>query len=196
MKVILLGELKGKGGEGDVIEVAQGFAENLLFPQGLAIKATEGNLKQLEMRRHNIEKRELARTTDANTLKDTLDGKSVVIRAKVGEEGQLFGSVTTAQIAEAIGEQLGVTVDRKDIETKGPLKTEGVHEVKISIYREIFAGVTVKVIDLQADESTESTDEAEKSQSEDKQEEQGEDQESQGESEDTAEENTQETVEV
>lgn len=149
MKVILLGELKGKGGEGDVIEVAQGYAENFLFPQGLAIKATEGNLKQLEMRRHNIEKRELARTTDANTIKEALDNKTVVVRAKVGEEGQLFGSITTAQIADAITEQLGVTVDRKKIEAKKAIKSAGEHTVRVDIYREIAAQVVVSVLDFE-----------------------------------------------
>ena len=70
MKVILLKELKGRGGEGDVVDVAQGYAVNYLLPQGIAIEATKGELKQLEQRRHNIEKRELARTTDANVLKN------------------------------------------------------------------------------------------------------------------------------
>ncbi len=148
MKVILLGEIKGKGGEGDVVEVAQGYAENFLFPQGLAIKATEGNLKQLEQRRHNIEKRELARTTDANTLKGALEGKTVVVRAKVGEEGQLFGSITSAQIAEAIAEQLGVTIDRKKIEIKNAIKSAGEHSVRVDIYREINADLIVSVLDL------------------------------------------------
>ena len=148
MKVILLGEIKGKGGEGDVVEVAQGYAENFLFPQGLAIKASEGNLKQLEQRRHNIEKRELARTTDANTLKGALEGKTVVVRAKVGEEGQLFGSITSAQIAEAIAEQLGVTIDRKKIEIKNAIKSAGEHSVRVDIYREINADLIVSVLDL------------------------------------------------
>ena len=99
MKVILTKELKGKGGEGDVVDVAQGFAVNYLIPNRLAIAATKGELKQLEQRRHNIAKRELARTTDANTLKEALDGKAIKVLAKVGEEGQLFGSVTSAKVA-------------------------------------------------------------------------------------------------
>ena len=94
MKVILLGELKGKGGEGDVVEVAQGFAENYLFPNRMALPATKGNIKQLEERRHNIEKREAKRIADAEALKAAIDGKTVLIDAKVGDEGQLFGSVT------------------------------------------------------------------------------------------------------
>ena len=145
MKVILLKELKGRGGEGDVIDVAQGFAVNYLLPQGIAIQATKGELKQLEQRRHNIEKRELARTTDATTLKNALDGKSLRVLAKVGEEGQLFGSITAAILSEAISEQIGVTIDRKKIDLGKAIKTAGQHEVVISIYRDIKATVTLLV---------------------------------------------------
>ena len=98
MKVILLSELRGKGGEGDVVDVAQGFAENYLFPNKIAQPATPGNIKQLEERRHNIEKREAERIAAAEATKAALDGKSVTVDAKIGEEGQLFGSVTPAQI--------------------------------------------------------------------------------------------------
>ena len=115
MKVILLQELKGKGGEGDVVDVAPGFANNYLMPQGIAILATKGNLKQLEMRKNNIAKREATRLADADKLKSVLDGASVKVDAKVGEEGQLFGSVTATQIAEAIKAELGVEVDRKRV---------------------------------------------------------------------------------
>lgn len=145
MKVILLQELKGKGGEGDVVDVAPGFANNYLMPQGIAILATKGNLKQLEMRKKNIAKREEARLADAAKLQAALDGASVKVDAKVGEEGQLFGSVTAAQIAEAIKESLGVEIDRRRIEAGKAIKTAGQHEVVISIYRDIKATVTLLV---------------------------------------------------
>jgi large subunit ribosomal protein L9 len=145
MKVILLGELRGKGGEGDIVEVAQGFAENFLFPNGIAQPATPGNIKQLEERRHNIAKREEKRIADAEALKAQIDGKQVVVDAKIGEEGQLFGSVTTTMIADAIEEQLGVEVDRKRVGKGQALKTAGVHQVDVNIYREIGATVNVQV---------------------------------------------------
>ena len=151
MKVILLKELKGRGGEGDVIDVAQGFAVNYLLPQGIAIEATKGELKQLEQRRHNIEKRELARTTDANTLKEALDGKSLRVTAKVGEEGQLFGSITTAMLSEAISEQIGATIDRKKIDVGKAIKMAGEHEISVSIYRDIKAILKVNVVSDEAD---------------------------------------------
>ena len=144
MKVILLQELKGKGGEGDVVDVAPGFANNYLMPQGIAILATKGNLKQLEMRKNNIAKREATRLEDANKTQAALEGASVKVDAKVGEEGQLFGSVTSTQIAEAIKENLGVEIDRRRVELSHPIKMAGEHEGTISIYREIKA--TVKLL--------------------------------------------------
>ena len=145
MKVILLGELRGKGGEGDVVDVAQGYAENYLFPQKLALPATAGNIKQLEERRHNIEKREAQRVADAEATKAALEGKVVRVDARIGEEGQLFGSVTTSMIADAIEQQLGVEVDRKRVGKGQVIKTAGLHQVDVNIYREIGATVTVQV---------------------------------------------------
>ncbi|MDO4536660.1 MAG: 50S ribosomal protein L9 [Coriobacteriales bacterium] len=145
MKVILLGELRGKGGEGDVVDVAQGFAENYLYPNKIAQPATPGNLKQLEERRHNIAKREEKRLADAAALKEVLEGKSVKVEVRVGEEGQLFGSVTSAMIADAIKQQLDVEIDRKRIARSSAIKRAGRHEVEIDLYRDINATVTVLV---------------------------------------------------
>ena len=145
MKVILLDELRGKGGEGDLVEVAQGYAENYLFPNKIAQPATPGNIKQLEQRRHNIEKREEKRIADANTMQEKLDGKTVTVDAKVGENNQLFGSVTTAQIASAIKSQLGVEIDRKRITRTAAIKTAGKHDIEINLYREINARVSLHV---------------------------------------------------
>jgi large subunit ribosomal protein L9 len=146
MKVILLQELKGRGGEGDVVEVARGFAVNYLLPRKVAIEATKGSLKQLEQRMHNIKAREDQRITDANSLFEKLNGKSVRIEAKVGEEGRLFGSVTTSHIEAAIAEQLGIEVDRRKIETHGSIKDAGPHSVNVVIYRDVKAELTVDVV--------------------------------------------------
>jgi len=146
MKVILLQELKGRGGEGDVIEVARGFAVNYLLPRKVAIEATSGNLKQLEQRRHNIEKREGQRLGDAQGIKNALDGKTVRIVVKVGEEGRLFGSVTSLMLEEAIREQLGVEVERRKIDVHGHIKEAGQHPFDVTVYREIKAQLTVDVV--------------------------------------------------
>lgn len=161
MKVILLGELKGKGGEGDVVEVAQGFAENYLFPNRMALPATKGNMKQLEERRHNIAKREEKRIADAEALKAALDGKTVLIDAKVGDEGQLFGSVTNVMVADAVKNELGVEVDRKRIELNRAIKTSGLHTVKVSLYREIVAELNLQVGKPAVEEVVEEAPEAE-----------------------------------
>ncbi len=162
MKVILLGEIRGKGGEGDVIDVAQGYAENYLFPKKLAVAATKGNLRQLEERRNNIAKREAVRISDANSLKEALEGKSVTVEAKVGDEGILFGSVTAAMIADAIKAQLDLEVDRKRVELGKPIKVAGTHAVAISLYRDIRAtvNVLVGVTEEPAVEETEAVEEA------------------------------------
>ncbi|WP_282710470.1 50S ribosomal protein L9 [Lancefieldella sp. Marseille-Q7238] len=155
MKVILLGELRGKGGEGDIVEVAQGYAENFLFPQKIAQPATPGNIKQLEERRHNIAKREAERLADAEATKAALDGKLVTVDAKIGEERQLFGSVTPAQIANAIKDQLGVEIDRKRIVHSAAIKTAGRHKVIVDLYREVEATVSVQVGPEEAAEEVE-----------------------------------------
>ena len=146
MKVILLQELKGRGAEGDVIDVARGFAVNYLLPRKVAIEATSGNLKQLEARMHNVRKRDEVRMADASGLAGALDGKSVGIRAKVGDEGRLYGSITAQMVEDAIREQLGVEVDRRKIETHGHIKELGEHVVDISIYRDVKAHLTVSVV--------------------------------------------------
>jgi large subunit ribosomal protein L9 len=146
MKVILLQELKGRGGEGDVIDVARGFAVNYLLPRKIAIEATSGNLKQLELRKHNIEKREAVRLGDASGVQTALDGRTVTIAAKVGEEGRLFGSVTSLMIEAAIQDQVGVTVDHRKIETHGHIKEVGPHTVDVSVYRDVKAQVVVDVV--------------------------------------------------
>ena len=161
MKVVLLDEIKGKGGEGDVIDVAQGFAENYLIPQKLAVAATKGNLKQLEERRNNIAKREAVRVADAEALKAKLDGQNVTVDVKVGEEGVLFGSVTSAMIADAVKAQLGVELDRKRVELGKPIKVAGTHNVEISLYREIRASVVVLVGVEAAEEEPEAEEPAE-----------------------------------
>lgn len=160
MKVILLQELKGKGGEGDVVDVAPGFANNYLLPQKVAILATKGNLKQLEQRKHNIAKREEKRIADAEALKSQLEGIKVKVDVQVGEEGQLFGSVTTTMIADAIKAATDVEIDKRRIELNRPIKTAGIHDVTISLYREIKTVVKLQVGDV-VEEAPEAPAEAE-----------------------------------
>ena len=145
MKVILLEELQGKGGEGDVVEVARGFANYLLI-QGVAIEATKGNLKQLEQRRKNIAKREEVRIANAEELKAKLESADIVIKAKVGDEGNLFGSVTAQMIVDALAEA-GIVIERRRIDTRQSIKVVGEHTVDVSLYRDIKAALKLNVVD-------------------------------------------------
>ena len=167
MKVILLSELKGKGGEGDIVEVADGYANNYLFPQKIAVAATKGNLKQLEQRKHNIATREAARIEEAQALKAALDDLSVKVEARVGEEGVLFGSITAAMIADALKEAEDIEIDRKRIGLKNPIKTAGKHEVVVSIYRDIKSNLTVVVGNEETFTASESAAEAQETAEED-----------------------------
>lgn len=164
MKVILLKELHGKGGEGDVIDVARGFANNFLLTQGYAVKATPGNLKQLEERKKNIAKREETRIADANALAAKLNDATVRVDAQVGEEGILFGSVTAPVVAEAIAEQLEIEIDKRRVELGKPIKMVGTYQVPVSLYRDIKGVVTVIVagegMDEESAETVEAFDEA------------------------------------
>lgn len=145
MQVILLRELRGRGGEGDIIDVPRGFANNYLLRQGYAIKATPGALKQLEERRKNIEKREEVRIADANALAEKLNGLNVVVTAQVGEEGQLFGSVTAPMIADTIVNEIGIEIDKRRVELGKPIKVVGEYPVDVNVYRTIKATVNVVV---------------------------------------------------
>ena len=167
MKVILLSELKGKGGEGDIVEVADGYANNYLFPQKIAVAATKGNLKQLEQRKHNIATREAARIEEAQALKAALDDLSVKVEARVGEEGVLFGSITAAMIADALKEAEDIEIDRKRSDLKNPIKTAGKQEVGVSISRDIKSNLTVVVGNEETFTASESAAEAQETAEED-----------------------------
>lgn len=146
MKVILTQDVKGRGKEGDVIDVARGFAVNFLMPRKIAIEATPGNIKQLEARMHNIQKREASRRGEAEGIAAALEGKTVTVTAKAGDEGKLYGSVTSSMIADAIAAQLGVEVDRKKLDVHAHIKTLGEHVVQLHVYYDVKADVTVKVV--------------------------------------------------
>ncbi|MDI6712427.1 MAG: 50S ribosomal protein L9 [Anaerosomatales bacterium] len=146
MKVILLTDVKGRGSEGDVIEVARGFAVNYLLPRKMAVEATPGNLKQLEARKHNIAKREAERRAEAERVAAEIAGKTVIVEAKAGDEGKLFGSVTAGMVAEAMNAQLGVDLDRRKLDIHTHIKTLGDYPVTAHLYADVVADITVRVV--------------------------------------------------
>lgn len=151
MKVILLQEVKGRGGEGDVIEVKDGFANNYLIKEGMAVKATKGALKQLEERRANIEKREEVRLAEANELKEKINNLKFKVDVQIGDEGQLFGAVTSQMIADGIKKNADVEIDKRRIDIRKAIKTVGLHKAEVVIYRDIKANIEVIVGDEDAE---------------------------------------------
>jgi large subunit ribosomal protein L9 len=147
MKVILTQDVEGRGRTGDVLDVAQGYAVNYLLPRSLAIQATKGELKQLENRRAKLEREENARLAAAEQLKEKLEAESVTIEANAGEEGKLYGSVTSANIAEAVSIQLELAIDKKDIELEEPIKELGEHKTVVRVYPGVDATLTVDVVE-------------------------------------------------
>ena len=144
MRVILMQDMHNLGLEGDILDVADGYARNYLLPKGFALEATSQNLKFLEARRKKIEARRLKAKEDAEQLKEKMEGLELCFTQKAGEEGKLYGSVTAIDIAEELEKQ-GIVVDRRKIVLERPIKEIGDFEVKVKIYPEVTANLKVKV---------------------------------------------------
>lgn len=147
MEIILLQDVANLGYKDDIVNVKNGYANNYLLPQGMAIIATATNRKiHAENMRQRAFKEEKLRK-DAETLKAAVNEKTVRLVAKVGENGHLFGSITSEQIAEALKDQHNYDIDRKSIVVNGAkLKEIGTHTCTINIYREIKAQVNVEIV--------------------------------------------------
>ncbi len=142
MKVILLKDVKGQGKRDDIITVSDGYARNFLFPQKLAVEATSGATKEITRKRAAEDAREAERRREANEKASALQGKGIELAVKCGEKGRLYGSVTTAEIAEALKAQHGVTVDKKKIEVAEQIKQVG--DVKVKVW--LYSGITTEMI--------------------------------------------------
>jgi large subunit ribosomal protein L9 len=146
MKVILSGDVEKLGRKGDVVNVADGYARNFLVPKGLAMAASKGALRQAEdMKRARLEAEKKEKEEAASKVA-LLGASPVYISARAGEEGRLFGSVTTSDIARAITEQLGQEVDRRIIRLEEPIRTLGSHSIEVHLHEDVNALVTVEVI--------------------------------------------------
>lgn len=145
MKVILKEDVETLGRKGDVVEVADGYARNFLFPRALAVFASRGNLRSLEQIRVTLEKQRAKEKEEAEKLAQELMKLKVSIPAKAGDKGKLFGSVTSQDIADAIEKLSPFKLDRRKIES-AEIKTLGVHRVKIHLYPEVEAQLEVEVV--------------------------------------------------
>jgi large subunit ribosomal protein L9 len=146
MKVILMNDLKPLGSAGAVVDVADGYARNYLLPKGLAAQASGGAIALLEQQRRAKSRREAEAQADAESLAALLESKQILVSAKSGGNGRLFGTVTNAQVAEAISADLGVAIDRHKIELPTNIKSLGSYSVEVKLGRNITAKTTVKVV--------------------------------------------------
>jgi len=146
MKIVLRDDVENLGRKGDVVDVADGYARNYLVPRGLAMKATKGVVAQAESMRRNRAARDTREREAAQVIAGTLSGIRVEIPARVGEGGKLFGSVTAADVAEALGAQ-GVEVDRRKIAGIDELVKEvGEFDVVVTLHPDVAATLTVAVV--------------------------------------------------
>lgn len=146
MKVILKEDVKNLGSMGQVVTVADGFARNFLVPKGLAVEASSKNIKALEHAKRVIQEKAQKAKDAMRELADKLSGFTLVIKAKAGEEGKLFGSVTSMDIAEQL-KQEGYDIDRKKISLEEPIKRLGSYAVTIRLHPEVDARVNVQVVE-------------------------------------------------
>ena len=145
MKVILRSDVKGLGKRGDIVSVADGHARNFLLPHGHAIGATEGAMAQAASMRRARDAKERATREAALGVAARLGTVTLKVSAKAGNEGRLFGSITSNDIAAALKSQTGIEVDRRDIDVPSPIRTIGIHSVSVSLYHDVTGTVSVDV---------------------------------------------------
>ena len=145
MKIILTKDVQGTGKAGEVKDVADGYARNFLIPRKLAIPASGGALKTVEQRKAAEEKRAATEEASARALADRLTAAPVVLTARVGDQGRLYGSITSADIADQLSAHLGQPIDKRKIDLDEPIRQLGTHEVTIRLHRAVSATVKVDV---------------------------------------------------
>ena len=145
IKVLLTKDVDNLGRAGELRRVAQGFARNYLFPRGLAMLPTDGAVRHVEIMKRADNKRNAKLTADAQALADKLAATPLSFTAKVGEQGRLYGSITSQDIADKLSAQAGVEVDRRKVELAEPLRQIGEHKVQVHLHGEIRATVNVQI---------------------------------------------------
>jgi large subunit ribosomal protein L9 len=146
VKIVLREDVDNLGHKGDLVDVADGYARNFLVPRGLAMKATRGGVAQAEAMRRNRAAREERDRGEAQELADRLTSAKIVVSARAGEGGKLFGSITSADLADAIAKQSGAEIDRRSIQLAEPLKELGDAEVGVKLHAEVTATIQVEVV--------------------------------------------------
>ena len=146
MQVILLKDVKGQGKAGQVVKVSDGYARNMLLPKKLAMEATPANMKVLEKQRAQIEAQRAIDKQVAEDIKAKVEAKTVKVVTKAGENGRLFGAITSKDIAEAIQKEFFIELDKKKIDLDAPIKQTGVTEVTLKLFPGVQAKCKVDVV--------------------------------------------------
>jgi len=146
MKVLLRSDIKGIGRRGDIVNVSSGHARNFLLPNDLAIVANAGTIAQAEVMRKAREQQIAADRESARLVASSLSTTVIKIAAKAGNEGRLFGSINAAEIAKAVLDQTGVTIDRKNIQIETPLRQLGEHSVSAEIFSDVVATLKLEIV--------------------------------------------------
>jgi large subunit ribosomal protein L9 len=146
MKIILQKQVEKLGAPGDAVEVADGYARNYLLPRGLAINASKGAVKNAEGLRRAHEQRVAKGRAEAEALAARLTASPLVVTARAGDEGKLFGSITAADLAEEIERSSGITVDRRDVELPEPIRSTGAHDVRVRLRADVDVALSVEVV--------------------------------------------------
>ena len=145
MKVVLIQDVKGTGKAGETKDVADGFARNFLLPRKLAQQATRGAQEQVDRQKATETKREERELADARALAVRLEAAQVVLKLRSGKDGKLFGAVTNADVASALKQQHGITLDRRKIEFEQPVKAMGPGSAHVKLHREVTASIPLMV---------------------------------------------------
>ncbi|WP_334142678.1 50S ribosomal protein L9 [Rhabdothermincola sp.] len=146
MKLLLRTDVRGVGKKGDLVDVADGYARNFLVPKGFAIKATPGVEAQAASMRRSRDVKDAADRSAAEEVAKVLVPAVITVAAKAGSEGRLFGSVTTADVVEAVAAQTGIRLDRKLLHLDEPIKTLGSHSVQAKLHSDVEFAITVDVV--------------------------------------------------
>jgi large subunit ribosomal protein L9 len=146
VKIVLREDVDTLGRKGDLIEVADGYARNYLVPRGLAMKATKGVVTQAESMRRSREVKETRDRDAAQAIAAQLGSKALEVKARAGEGGKLFGSVTTADIADAIQAQTGIEVDRRKVDLAEPIRELGDADITVKLHTDVSVAVVVHVV--------------------------------------------------
>ncbi|MHC0039356.1 50S ribosomal protein L9 [Pseudoneobacillus sp. C159] len=145
MKVIFLKDVKGKGKKGEIKNVADGYAQNFLFKQGLAVEANQGAISSLDAQKKRDEKMAAQELEDAKKLKEEIEKITVELTAKSGEGGRLFGSITTKQISDELQKKFNLKIDKRKMELNDAIRTLGYTKVPVKLHHEVTATLNVHV---------------------------------------------------